>query len=98
MQGERLLNSLGGVDQSMSVLAAVLLYSSLGLLAADATVPAEAVATGQELVRVPEPSSRARDYYQSGNVLWAVATFWGLALPALFLFTGFSAGLRDLAR
>jgi Zn-dependent protease with chaperone function len=61
-------------------------------------VPAQPVVAGEELVRVPEPSAKAMDYYQSGNVLWVVATFWWLALPALFLFTGFSARLRDLAQ
>jgi STE24 endopeptidase len=77
---------------------AVLIFSSLWLSAADASVPAGTVAAGQEFVRVPEPSPKAMDYYQSGNVLWAVATLWGLALPAVILFTGFSAGLRNLAQ
>jgi Zn-dependent protease with chaperone function len=81
----------------MSSFGAVLLFSSLWLSAADASVPAGPVAAGQELVRVPEPSPQAMDYYQSGNVIWLVATLWGLALPALLLLTGFSAGLRDLA-
>jgi Zn-dependent protease with chaperone function len=37
-------------------------------------------------------------YYRSGNVLWAVGNLWGLVVPLLLLFTGFSAKLRDLAR
>ena len=82
----------------MSALGAVFLFSSLSLSAGDASVPAQAVAAGQELVRVPDPSPTAMAYYQSGNVLWVVATLWGLALPAFFLFTGFSAGLRDLVQ
>jgi Zn-dependent protease with chaperone function len=49
-------------------------------------------------VPVPEPSERALEFYWTGNVLWVVNTLWGLAVPALFLFTGFSARLRDLAR
>lgn len=42
-------------------------------------------------VAVPEPSEKAMRYYRSGNVLWFVNLFWGLLIPALFLFTGFSA-------
>jgi Zn-dependent protease with chaperone function len=49
-------------------------------------------------VPVPTPSEKAMRYYRSGNVLWAVATLWGIAVPLLLLFTGFSAKLRDLAR
>lgn len=37
-------------------------------------------------------------YYRSGNVLWFVNLFWGLLIPALFLFTGFSARIRDWAQ
>ena len=45
-------------------------------------------------VPVPEPSAPALAYYRSGNVLWSLATVWGLLIPALFLLTGFSAYLR----
>jgi Zn-dependent protease with chaperone function len=82
----------------MTAISALLLLSSLFVSAADTPVPAEPVVAGEELVRVPEPSAKAMDYYQSGNVLWVVATLWWLAVPALFLFTGFSAGLRNLAQ
>ena len=46
-------------------------------------------------VPVPEPSERALQYYRTGNLLWVVNTIWGLLIPALFLFTGFSARMRD---
>jgi len=36
-------------------------------------------------------------YYRSGNVLWVIDTLWALAVPALLLFTGLSARMRDLA-
>ncbi len=49
-------------------------------------------------VPVPEASEKAFRYYHSGNVLWIVNTLWGLLVPALFLFTGFSARIRNLAR
>ena len=49
-------------------------------------------------VAVPEPTDKAMRYYHSGNVLWVVDTLIGFALPALFLFTGWSARIRDLAR
>jgi Zn-dependent protease with chaperone function len=49
-------------------------------------------------VPVPEPSEKALSYYRSGIVLWIVNVLWGLLIPALFLFTGFSANIRDWAR
>jgi STE24 endopeptidase len=49
-------------------------------------------------VAVPQPSQKALDYYRSGNLLWVVETLWGLLVPAVLLFTGFSAGLRTLAK
>jgi STE24 endopeptidase len=49
-------------------------------------------------VPVPPASEKAMRYYRSGNVLWAIDTLWGLLVPALLLFTGFSARIRDAAR
>jgi STE24 endopeptidase len=49
-------------------------------------------------VAVPEPTEKAMRYYRTGNVVWAVDTLLGLLVPALFLFTGFSARIRDVAR
>ena len=48
-------------------------------------------------VPVPEPSEKALSYYRSGVLLWIVNVIWGLLIPALFLFTGFSARIRDWA-
>ena len=49
-------------------------------------------------IPIPEPSEKALSYYRSGIVLWIVSVLWGLLIPALFLFTGFSARIRDWAR
>ncbi len=49
-------------------------------------------------VAVPEASEKALDYDFTRNVLWAVDLAWGLAVLALFLFTGWSARIRDLAQ
>jgi Zn-dependent protease with chaperone function len=49
-------------------------------------------------VAVPEMSEKTRRYYESGNVLWFVNRVWGLLIPALFLFTGFSAKIRNWAQ
>jgi STE24 endopeptidase len=51
----------------------------------------------QERVPVPEPSEKAISYYRSGNLLWVVDTIWGMLIPALLLFTGFSATMRTWA-
>ena len=49
-------------------------------------------------VPVPEPSEKAMSYYKSGNMLWIVNQVWSLLIPALFLFTGFSAKIRSWAQ
>lgn len=59
--------------------------------------PAGTVSDGQR-VAVPEPSEKAMRYYRSGIVLWWVGTIVSLGVPALLLFSGFAARLRDLAQ
>ena len=49
-------------------------------------------------VPVPEPSARAVEYYTSGNVLWVVDQMWAVLIPVLFLFSGFSARIRNWAQ
>lgn len=51
-----------------------------------------------DVVPVPEPSEKALQYHRSGLIWWVVNLLWGLAIPALFLFTGFSARIRDWAK
>lgn len=61
------------------------------LAAAPALAAAQAVA-------VPEASERAWAYHFTRNALWAAGLAWGFAIPALLLFTGWSARIRDVAR
>lgn len=49
-------------------------------------------------VAVPEPSALAVQYYRSGVPLWVAGTVLDLAIPALLLWTGWSARLRAAAR
>jgi Zn-dependent protease with chaperone function len=62
--------------------------------------PRVVLAGGQptNYVEVPPPSEKALSYYHSGNVLWIINTAWGILIPALLLFTGFSARIRTWAR
>jgi Zn-dependent protease with chaperone function len=65
----------------------------------EAQGPAQ-VAAGAEAagpVEVPPASAQALRYYHSGNIIWAVEQALSLLLPALIVFTGLSAKLRDLA-
>src|SRR5271166_4851236 len=56
--------------------------------------------TADELrpVEVPIPSEKALRFYRSGMWIWAFDVCWGLVVPAVIVFTGFSAVLRSLAR
>lgn len=48
-------------------------------------------------VAVPEATELAMRYYKSGNLLWIVQLVWSLAIPALFLFSGFTGKLAAYA-
>ena len=48
-------------------------------------------------VAVPEASEKALSYYRTRVTLWLIGTLWAIAVPALLLFTGASARIRDLA-
>jgi Zn-dependent protease with chaperone function len=65
--------------------------------AAGAPPGAPAGSDGEGPVSVPEPSEKALRYYRSGNAIWALEQLIGLALPALILFSGLSARMRDAA-
>jgi Zn-dependent protease with chaperone function len=49
-------------------------------------------------VAVPEPTEKALRHARSGNWLWLTDTLWSLLIPAVFLFTGFSARIRTFAQ
>jgi Zn-dependent protease with chaperone function len=61
-------------------------------------VDSAAQAPATEAVVVPDPSEAAIRYHRSGNLLWAFETALGVLIPALLLFTGLSARLRDVAQ
>jgi STE24 endopeptidase len=48
-------------------------------------------------VAVPEPTEKAMQYYHSGMWLWGVNRIWGLLVPGVLAFSGFSARLRNFA-
>jgi Zn-dependent protease with chaperone function len=49
-------------------------------------------------VAIPEPSDLAVAYYHARIVLWVLGLAWSLGIPALILFTGASARIRDFAK
>jgi len=55
-------------------------------------------AAGLPPVPVPEPSEKALRYYRGNLVWWGGRVAWGLVVPGIILFSGFSARLRDCAR
>jgi Zn-dependent protease with chaperone function len=88
--------------KTLTLLATVLLVSATtgASPAKDGQLPDASPSTAESSrqVPVPEPSAQALEYYRSGNVLWIVSQVVGLAIPALVLFSGLSAGMRNLAR
>src|SRR5262245_41339373 len=97
-----------GAPKAPPFIHALLLIITVCLLLTSATAAQQPTATpdpqqssaqsGDAPVPVPEPSEKALSYYRSGIVLWIVNVLWGLLIPALFLFTGFSARIRDWAK
>lgn len=82
-----------------------LLISAVGLIAQEAKPGSEFTSNAGSLtqqsnqpVPVPVMTEKAARYYQSGIALWFVNTIWSLLIPGLFLFTGFSARIRDWAQ
>jgi STE24 endopeptidase len=61
------------------------------------SIPAQAL-DSTATIPVPEPSALAVQYHQSSHLVWAGANALELLVPAALLFTGLSAGVRDLAR
>ncbi len=91
--------------QRLAVSFLLVLLCSAVLLAAPtvaapqaARIQAASAADEDAPVAVPAPSEKAVRYYRSGNVLWVVDQIWGLLSPSLFLFTGFSARIRNWAQ
>ena len=84
------------------LLSAVLLLPIAALAQPAGTeVPAYTAASApdgpDEPVPVPEPSDKAMAYYRSGVALWLFDVAWGFAVPAVILFTGLSARMRNWA-
>lgn len=51
-----------------------------------------------EPVPVPEADELTMQRYYTGNIVWAASQILGLGLPLLFLFTGWSARIRNVAQ
>ena len=88
---------------ALGILLAVLCLGGFALAQESASTPAPvAVAPvadqSHEPVPVPQPDALTVQRYRSGNIIWAVDQLLGLALPLLFLATGWSARMRDKAR
>jgi Zn-dependent protease with chaperone function len=62
-----------------------------------APVGTQAPADSAAPVPIPTASPLSERHYESGNVLWIVSTLWGFVVPAVILFSGLSAFLRDRA-
>ena len=75
-------------------------HRALGGLSAQSAAPAPdtrvaARSASGDRVAVPEPTPQALAYHRSGTMLWVFDTVWALVLPAILLWTGLSARMRD---
>jgi Zn-dependent protease with chaperone function len=60
--------------------------------------PSSAAQADTGAVPVPQPTEKAVRYFRGNTVLWGIGILWGLLLPALALFTGLSARVRNFAQ
>ena len=88
----------------LSVHVIVLALVVLGLTAAvwpeESTAPVNqdtVSAEGSGPVTLPPPSDLAMQRYRTSHIVWTVHQLLGIAIPALFLFTGLSARIRGWA-
>lgn len=84
----------------LQIVAHALFIGSAFAAANEQTRPIPAVPGPQmqtEKVPVPEPTATAVKYHKGNMVLWGVGVVFGIALPTIFLFSGFSTRLRDFA-
>lgn len=51
--------------------------------------------TNSELVSIPAPTEKAIQYQRNKVVVWIIRLLLGMVIPAIFVFSGFSAGLRN---
>ena len=89
------------LTRSALLIAAAIMALSVGLSAQPAPQVPDAPAAqpaSSDRVGVPEPTAQALAYHRSGTVLWVINTLWALVLPAVLLWTGLSARMRDWAR
>lgn len=85
---------------NLALLLTLLFAPPLALKAGQAGPPNASVtaANEEDPVSVPPPAEKAVRYYRSGNVLWFVNLLWSLTIPLFFLFSGFSACIRNWAK
>lgn len=76
----------------------VICMAASGLLQARQQPPTTSSPAAHERIAVPEPSEKALSYHRSGNILWMVGLLWSVVVPVAFLWTGFSARIRDVAQ
>jgi hypothetical protein len=89
------------VAVAVLVVAAVAPEAVAGQQADAAVAPVQERTAAAEVegpVVVPEPSEKAMHFYRTGMAWWSVFVLWGILIPALILFTGLSARMRDLAQ
>jgi Zn-dependent protease with chaperone function len=80
------------------VVAAVMSGSAVAQSAPAPAAASRAAAVDETApVEVPPPSDKAMAYYRSGNVWWSADLVLSIAVLVVFLATGFSATLRDVA-
>ncbi len=95
--------------RTLILIAGLCLFLNTAVFAQQPETPANTGQTAQEssaassaqsgsIVPVPEPSEKALQYHRSGLVLWVINLIWGFGIAALFLFTGFSARIRNWAQ
>jgi Zn-dependent protease with chaperone function len=80
------------------ILASIVFAQSQSPSPASQPSPTVAVEQSNAPVPVPEPSEKALSYHRGNTAIWVFGVIWGLLIPALFLFSGFSARIRNWAQ
>ena len=55
------------------------------------------IGANEEIVKIPPISDKAEAFHKNKVIVWIISLLWGLLVPAVYLLSGLSSGIRNWA-